>query len=211
MLLQNPLETHAWNDLMSCRRCGKHIERAVLVCPYCEYHVRRGRHVRRGVAFGLGLAVIAVAGFGAYRAGYLDRLLVTAGLRTGVDTHTPPPVAASPIETPLPSAPPIAASPPADTPSAEGALPSTSGGSDVVAPRRSPSSLISIVTRWTIEWANVRQGRSVETPIVRVLAPGRQVDVAELRDGWWALYEGGTVRGYIANSVLGRRPPNAGP
>jgi len=63
------------------------------------------------------------------------------------------------------------------------------------------------VSRWTIEWANVRAARSVESTVVQVLPPGRAVEVREMRQGWWTLYAGGSVVGYIANSVLSATPP----
>jgi hypothetical protein len=76
---------------------------------------------------------------------------------------------------------------------------------------RSPSAAPTIQTRWTADWANVREAPSVTAAVVRVLAPGRQVDVANMRDGWWSYYEGGARMGYIANSVLETQPPGLGP
>jgi hypothetical protein len=67
------------------------------------------------------------------------------------------------------------------------------------------------VTRWTVDWANVRESRSVDSPVVRVLAPRQRVSVARMREGWWEYYEEGTMRGYIANSLLGSQPPGLTP
>jgi hypothetical protein len=60
--------------------------------------------------------------------------------------------------------------------------------------------------RWTADWANVRERRSVEAPVVLVLDPNEAVQVDSLRGGWWAAYVGGQRIGYVANSVLREQP-----
>ncbi len=64
------------------------------------------------------------------------------------------------------------------------------------------------VIRWLSNWANVREGRSLESPILRVLPPGRQVVVANRVDGWWELYLDDRFIGYIAGSLLLNQPPD---
>jgi ribosomal protein L37E len=190
VLLQNPLETSAGSELVSCRRCGKHISRQATVCPFCGHHLRRARRTAATAWAVFAVGVVGAAGWGVYRAGYLDWLV-------------PPPDPASPAaistaavgepDTTPPNAVPIMVPPPDTTP---------------VQPPRSqtaetqPAPAGSIRTRWTTEWANVRQDRNIQSAVVRVLAPGVEVSVARLQDGWWEYYEDGAVRGYIANSVL---------
>ncbi|MBI2614182.1 MAG: zinc-ribbon domain-containing protein [Gemmatimonadetes bacterium] len=73
----------------------------------------------------------------------------------------------------------------------------------------STSSLDTVATetRWTLDWANVREGRGLETRVVRVLRPGSSVRVTDRQAGWWALYANGRVVGYVAGSLLSDQPP----
>lgn len=64
------------------------------------------------------------------------------------------------------------------------------------------------VVRWVSNWANVRQGRSLESPVLRVLPPGRQVVVANRVNGWWEVYLEGRFAGYIAGSLLRTELPD---
>jgi hypothetical protein len=206
VLLQNPLETSSRSDLISCRRCQKHIDRRAAVCPFCGHHVQRARKLT-AVGWGLGaLALATAAAFGAYRAGYLGGSAPApsaAGQAAPVADSPVPralPVRADTIPTALPivvgraSRPPTPAAPARD--------------SVVQEPDRSPAtSLPPLEVRWTADWVNVREDRSIDSPVVRVLAPGRPVSVSGMRGGWWEYYEAGAMRGYIANSVLGPQPP----
>jgi hypothetical protein len=78
----------------------------------------------------------------------------------------------------------------------------------LVAPApRTETRLPALRAKWTAEWANVRADRTVASPVVRVLAPGQKVEIGDLELGWWALFENGTLLGYVANSVLTETPP----
>lgn len=202
VLLQNPLEANAWSDLVSCRRCGKHIDRKAVVCPFCGHHRERARRLIATTWVVVILAVAGAAGYGAYRAGYLDWLLPERGPAVAIAPHTEP-VA---LDTIPPSAAPIVAEPadttPAQAVAAPPAQPSPTGRSE-----ERGGQVPRLRARWTADWANVREQRSIDSPVVRVLAPGVQVDVAELQNGWWEYYERGARRGYIANSVLASQPP----
>jgi ribosomal protein L37E len=205
-LLQNPLETNSFSDLISCRRCGKHIDRKLAVCPYCGHHVMRARRVIGTAWVVAGVVVAGGVGYGVYRSGYLEQLLpdrpaevAAAPAPEATAPDTVPPLA-TPIVVPSPDTARTARAPtpPAPQPPVEAAEP----------PRDIRRSL---QTRYTTDWVNVREGRSVTSPVVRVLAPGIPVNVAEMRDGWWEYYESGTMRGYIANSVLESQPPGVSP
>ncbi|HET7038732.1 MAG TPA: zinc ribbon domain-containing protein [Gemmatimonadales bacterium] len=191
VLMQNPLETSAGSELVSCRRCGKHISRHAPVCPYCGHHLQRAR---RAAAVGWALVVLGLIGaaaWGAYRAGYLDRLMAPPEA-PAPEPATPQPVGpdrstpnAAPIVVPPPDTTPVRPAPPQSQPQSQ-----------------PPPAAAVLRTRWTTEWANVRQDRSIQSAVVRVLGPGVEVSVGRLLDGWWEYYENGAVRGYIANSVL---------
>jgi ribosomal protein L37E len=208
VLLQNPLEASAQSDLVSCRRCGKHIDRRTAVCPYCGHHVSRARKLMRAGWVFAGLAVVAAAGYGAWRGGYLEALIPkqTPAAATAPSPQEPvsqaPPTAQPIVVLPVDSgraADSVATAPPTpQTTAPETTAPSPSPVADP------PGSFL---VRWTSEWANVRESRSIDSPVVRVLAPGSEVRVARMRDGWWEYYESGAMRGYIANSVLGADPP----
>jgi ribosomal protein L37E len=207
-LLQNPLETNSFSDLVSCRRCGKHIDRKVAVCPYCGHHVMRARRVI-GTAWAVaGVAVAIAVGYGVLRSGYLARLLPDRPAEVAA-APAPAPALAAPDSVP-PVAPPIVVPPP-DAPQRE-AAPTPAAAERPVEAAAPPSDLPrSLQTRWTADWANVREGRSVTSAVVRVLAPGIPINVAGMRDGWWEYYESGEMRGYIANSVLESQPPDVSP
>jgi ribosomal protein L37E len=187
--LQNPLETHAGSELVSCRRCGKHISRHASVCQFCGHHVGRARRALVAASVGAAALMAAAVGWGAYRAGYLDWLIPSSEPAAVALT---PAVPAEPDTAP-PNAAPILVPPP------DSAAAQPAPGQPAEGP---PAPDASLRTRWTTEWANVRQDRSISSAVVRVLAPGVQISVGRLRDGWWEYYEDGTVRGYIANSVL---------
>jgi DNA-directed RNA polymerase subunit RPC12/RpoP len=219
VLIQNPLETHDWGALRACGRCGKHIERDVTLCPYCGHRVRAAR-IARQVAIGVaGIVVAVAAGVGIWRSGLLEALLeaTRGGGRPAASdqgTPAPAPLPALPAEDAGdPSAAPILVAAP-DTTVQGGATavppaPVRSVAADTTAPasERRPVGTRGVVTRWTTEWTNVRAARSVESAVVRVLPPGRAVEVREMRQGWWELHAGGGVVGYVANSVLTATPP----
>jgi rRNA maturation protein Nop10 len=207
VLIQNPMETHGWGMLRTCGRCGKHIERTLAICPYCGHHVRAARLAGR-VALGVaGAVVVAAAGWGLWRAG----LLGPEGQRASAPAGPVAEAAAKPE--------PFPPLPRPDTPRAEpivATAPGASGARDTTRPPappviQAPTATLpgprDLVRRWTREWANVRAARSMESTVVRVLPPGQAVDVREMRQGWWALHAGGTVVGYIANSLLTTNPP----
>lgn len=70
-----------------------------------------------------------------------------------------------------------------------------------------PATTPQTVTRWTSTWVNVREDRSPSSQVLRILNPGQRVDVADLQRGWWALYAGGEMIGYVARSTLHDEPP----
>jgi rRNA maturation protein Nop10 len=211
VLIQNPLETHNWGMLRSCGRCGKHIERDLAICPFCGHHVRAALLAGR-VALGTGVVVVvAVAAVVLWRSGLLGLRgdgRRPAGGPVAVAQRPPEPAslptlpaADSVVATPIVAAPPATAA--RDTAAARPPTP----GRPIRAPDPSVPRPRDLVTRWTLEWANVRAARSMEASVVQVLPPGRAIEVREMRQGWWAVHADGTVLGYIANSVLTTQPP----
>lgn len=205
VLIQNPLETHGWGNLEACGRCGKHIERDLAICPYCGHHVRAARLATR-IALGVAAAVVVViAAVLLWRAGVLGSLREAARPAPRAAPAVARPEAAAPVA--APSVPDSVTTAPILVVSPETATRDTVGTA-TPAPSRAPGPRPrDLVTRWTLEWANVRAARSMESSVVQVLPPGRAVEVREMRQGWWAVHADGTVVGYIANSVLGTAPP----
>jgi len=218
VLIQNPLETHDWGTLRACGRCGKHIERDVVLCPYCGHHVRAARFARRTALSAAVIVVVAAAGVGVWRSGVVGSLRDAVGAPRSPTASTQPPPEPSPLPTmPTadsagPRAAPILAAAP-DTADSEGATASPPApmrgvvAGPTTLPAEAPPRPRDLVTRWTMEWANVRAERSVESAVVQVLPPGRAIEVRDMRQGWWALHADGIVVGYIANSVLTTEPP----
>lgn len=212
VLIQNPLETHDWGSLQACVRCGKHIERDVVLCPYCGHHVRAARLARR-IATGLGITLVTIAAaIGLWRSGMLAS--VWDGLRRAVPVAAPAPARLP--QAAAPQAPPAATQPEPVAPAIVAAIPDAAPPNDTVPapPAAAPASPAvsrpmpaNLLTRWTVEWANVRAERSVESPIVRVLPPGSTVAVRAMSQGWWEVHADGSHIGYIANSVLTQHPP----
>lgn len=215
VLIQNPLETHDWGALRACGRCGKHIERDTAICPYCGHHVRAARMARRVAVVTVGVVLTAAAGVALWRSGVMATLREATG-SARPEAAAPRPAAPAPIPAlPEPdtvrAADIVAATPEPVTPDSATAPPPAPAGPAV----RPPAAALpdaaprprDLVTRWTLEWANVRAARSVESTVVQVLPPGRALDVREMRQGWWAVYADGGVVGYIANSVLTTTPP----
>src|SRR5574341_292059 len=171
--------------LTECRRCSRKVLSGATTCPYCGIS-RPGRRPPYVVVALLMLFAVPA--------------LVLAALRErGPDTPPPAPAAAPEALQPEPVAAAVA-------PPAQAATPVES--TDVVSPEPEPTSdSVATETRWTLDWANVREGRALGTRVVRVLRPGSSVQVMDRQAGWWALYTDGRVIGYVAGSLLGDQPP----
>jgi hypothetical protein len=214
VLIQNPLETHDWASLIECGRCRKHIDRSVAVCPYCGNPVRAVRLAWRTVASVIGAVAILAVAIILWRTGVIAEL--TRGL-------TRPPAPTAPAGEPASvmasgltdttadqTALPESVATPGPTPAEEHSTPPTAPAPTPpvqVQPSTPVNVPAGLVTRWTVDWANVRQDRSIESPAVQVLPPGREIQVGDRRMGWWAVYADSRPIGYIANSVLTSTPP----
>ncbi len=67
------------------------------------------------------------------------------------------------------------------------------------------------LTKWTADWANMREDRDVDSDVVRVLLPGEQIEVADLESRWWAVYVDGRRVGYVSASLVVNEIPAAEP
>jgi Double zinc ribbon/Bacterial SH3 domain len=217
VLIQNPLETHDWARLIECGRCRKHIDRSSTVCPYCGHPVRAVRLAGRTVAGVIGAAALIAGGIILWRTGVvadLTQSLTRAPAAPAPATQPGPPIATRPRDTAKAT---IAVTEstanPARLPEQErsttpaSVAPSVPTPPPPAQPIAAADALPRLVTRWTVDWANVRQDRSIESPAVQVLPPGREIRVADQRQGWWAVYADSRPIGYIANSVLTTTPP----
>ena len=168
------------NDLRHCRHCGELMTRRAQVCPHCGLKQRGNGPL---VVAGIAAVIILAAGL----------WIVSAG---GDGGDAPPPVVAAPVPSQLPIAPPVQASvdsAPAPDPPAQ---PS--------APR------VVTVSRFAQEWANVRTGRDLNAEIIAILRPGQQVNVADRRGGWWSVYLGDSLVGFVSANLLDTIPRRSG-
>lgn len=206
MLLQSPTPQGEGGEFGPCRRCGKVVARASATCEYCGYPQRLRRRLRRGAAGVFGVAVLAAAALVILR-----WTRVPEPARGG--QATPPPAMAA-----LPDTGPGAA-PAIETGAARDTMPPLADTIRVPPPtRRDTATTIppaaplprgvttSTLNRWTVTWANLREGPGPDYAVVRVLRPGERVQVGDAARGWWTVYREGAVEGYVANSVLGDRP-----
>jgi predicted RNA-binding Zn-ribbon protein involved in translation (DUF1610 family) len=67
------------------------------------------------------------------------------------------------------------------------------------------------LTRWTTDWANMREDRDRNSDVVDILGPGAQIEVADLENRWWAVYVDGRRVGYISASLVANEPPTVEP
>lgn len=179
--------------LTECRRCARKVLSGATTCPYCGISRPGWRPPYVVVALLVAFAVPA---------------LVLAALRERGPEATPAaPVARSAPQQTGAVAAAAAAQAPELAASTKLAGPARPAGA--VGPDASTSSLDTVATetRWTLDWANVREGRGLETRVVRVLRPGSSVRVTDRQAGWWALYANGRVVGYVAGSLLSDQPP----
>ncbi len=191
--------------LTECRRCSRKVLSGAMVCPYCGV-TRPGRRT----PYVVGILVVALAApillFG---------LLYSRPQQPAPRVLERPAATPSPTEAPagpVPSraveqAPPAVATGLTPTSPAAAAPPAAS---DVPQPARQDTvqgAPEGAVRKWTLDWANVREGRAIGTAVVHILRPGQPVLVGDRQAGWWAVYQEGQVLGYVAGSVLGDKPP----
>jgi len=204
LLLQNPTPQGEGGEFTACRRCGKTIRRDAETCEFCAYpHLARRR--MRGAAWTvLGLAVVALGALGIQRLAQRgDGPSPSTTPVVPAQSPRPAPPLPSPVESPVgdstvqdtvPIAPPIAARP-------------------VTAPAPPPSDSVGLppgaVMRWTLDWANVREGRGTRFPVLGILRPAQGIYVDSLRAGWWLVYLDGRPAGYVATDLLTDEPPQA--
>ena len=209
MLLQSPTPQGDAGEYGPCRRCGKIVARKAATCEFCGYPQRRRRRLRWAAAGLLGCAAVAVTTWG------VVRRVRGPEPPQRVEPAPPPATTALPesgvvVAAPADSGTVRDSQPPrADTivvpppPGRDSAVAPASPQVVTPAPRRISTSTLN---RWTLTWANIREGAGSEYAVVRVLQPGERVQVADMARGWWAVYRNGVFEGYVANSLLSDRP-----
>jgi len=188
--------------LTECRRCFRKVLSGATTCPYCGIS-RPGRRppymvVALIAAFAVPALVLAVLrGRGPWATAALP-------VTPSATQEAASVAAAAPSRPPSDPAVPAAAKQPAGL-----TLPVDPG--DSVSPGVSPGGTVPTLSKWIVDWANVREGRALGTRVVRVLRPGTSVQVADRQAGWWALYADGHLVGYVAGSLLADQPPESRP
>ena len=175
------------NDLVECPRCSKLLDRRTPTCRHCGYAARRARRVRRAAVIAAGVTVVAVIWGISFKAPPPDE--------TAARAAPTPEEPAGPLEEMM-----IARAPPDTTPTD---LPAARPGP---APPPEPPEPIP-PARWTNNWVNVREDRSVNAPVVRILRPGTRVEIGDRARGWWAVSIEGVPVGYVSSELLDTAPP----
>ncbi len=178
-----PGQSVEMNDLTHCRHCNELMTRRLKVCPHCGLKQHGKAPI---VAVGLAAVIVLALGTWIMRAG-----------NTGGDSAVP--IVAAP-----PTQPTVAL--PVRAPVDSAAVPDP--GRDSAARRPMPS--VVTVSRIAQEWANVRTGRNLSAEIVAILRPGQEVAVADRRGGWWSVYLGDSLVGYVSSNLLDTIPPSPG-
>lgn len=197
-------------SLTECRKCGRKVLSKVRVCPYCGL-ISPGRRPRAA-------ALLIIGGIGAALAilSLQDRLPTQLFV---VDSVAAPvaapelPVARPPVE-----APPVSSRAPSSTTavpdSAAVGRPAdtvtVASAPESLAVRATPADSVRAVrtqTRWAADWANIRQARSTDAPVVGIARRGEAVQVGNQVEGWWEVYREGRFIGYVAADLLLAEPP----
>lgn len=191
-----PLNERRWQQgrfgsLAECYQCGRKVLSGASVCPHCGTPHPRRRVPVKWTVTALVAAALIPAGFSIWKG--LERRAeessaVAAGVARGTPAREPgvpaPTVRAPPREPLQPTAP--------------------AGAGSLVPVASMPATEM----RWTNTWANVREGRGTDTPVIQILQPGQQIEVTDRQNGWWVAYVDGKAVGYVANPLLDREPPN---
>jgi RNA polymerase subunit RPABC4/transcription elongation factor Spt4 len=197
--------------LTECRRCSRKVLSGANVCPYCGV-----RRPGRRTPYVVGVLVVALAA-----PIILFALLYSRAPQPALLGLEPPaaPARAARSARPRPTtrdssataarATAVVSAPAAASTAPREAAPAPVPGGRVAGQPDSlrAAALPGAVTKWALDWANVREGRSLEAAVVHVLRPGEQVLVGDRQDGWWAVYQESRVLGYVAGSLLGDQPP----
>jgi Bacterial SH3 domain/Double zinc ribbon len=168
------------NDLAHCRHCDELMTRRAKVCPHCGL-----KQHGKGPIVAVGLSVVIVLVLGTW---------IMMASSTGGESALPivvapptPPAVSVPVQASVDSA--VALDPGHDS----------AAGPSVVT-----------VSRIAQEWANVRTGRNLSAEIIAILRPGQEVAVADRRGGWWSVYLGDSLVGFVSSNLLDTILPQPG-
>ncbi len=174
--------SHAADELVHCRKCGELMTRRARRCPHCRY----AHGTRRTAVFAIAAVVLLVVAGGWFVVSRQDRPTpdpIAAELPPAAQTPNPP-VISAPVEVETDTVPSVELSPEA-----------VSSGS------------VSKVTRFALEWANIRAARGLDSDIIAILRPGQAVSVGDWERGWWGVYLGDSLVGYVAAVLMDTVPP----
>ncbi len=170
--------------LKACPQCGQKVAGAAQVCPGCSH--RLSQHTPEIEESGGSWFVLVFLGVALVVVGVL------LAIRTQPDGGLQPSASSVP-----PAAPAASAAPPLRL-------------ADSVAPppvAEPTTALPSTQIKWTLEWANVREERSLTAPIIRIFTPGQRVEVDSLRARWWLVYLDGQRMGYVHQTLIQDEEP----
>lgn len=199
LLMQHTPPQGSDSTLAQCPRCQKFIEREAPRCEFCGFPQLFWRRARTAMLAVLALAVVTASIVGVLM---LRRSPAPESAPRQVEAPRPTPVPTLPEDTtpadttttaaPLITAAPIEVRPP---PAADTAVP----------PTPAPVETVPTEDRWTVTWANLREGPGLDYPVVRILLPGTRIRAAAPSRGFSAVYGSAGLEGYVAVSLLSDR------
>lgn len=193
-------------SLTECRKCGRKVLSKVRVCPYCGLNTP-GRRPRVAALIAAGVIASALAILALQERMVSGQLSVA---ESGATSDTTPEEPAARPAAKSASAPATTAAPPdslATAAAPRDTVAPTPAAESLAAVTRSADSTVPTQTRWAADWANIREARSLEAPVVGVVRRGEPVQVANQVEGWWEVYRGGRFIGYVAGDLLLAEPP----
>jgi uncharacterized protein YgiM (DUF1202 family) len=183
---------------VECPECGQKALSVATRCPRCGYNYPPQPIHRRGSESELArlrpllpIASIIVAGV----------VLVVVIARWAGSATSVAPSAGAPVDT----------VPTAGSAREVQPTPVAAADSEVSAVAVAPAPPGAPVKRYARTWVNVRGGRTLDTPSIRVLNPGEAVTVDSLSRGWYRVLAGGRTLGYVHRSALDTAPASRRP
>ena len=197
-LAPEPGEAVGPNDLMHCGNCGELMTRRAKQCPHC------GRSQRGTVPLVTAAAVaVVLVGAGVW-------FVLGRGGNGPSATIVPAALAPQqPIAMPV-RAPRDSSAPPATTRTPQPVTNPVRPGDSLDPAPQILASPVATVSRFAQNWANVRAERNLAGEIMAVLRPGQEVAVGNRRGGWWSVFLGDSLVGYVSSNLLDTIPPPPG-
>jgi len=188
-----------FSKTVQCKNCRREIAPGSRICPHCGDVRPVRRYKPWPMLTVLGLAIVTVAS-----------LILWSGRQEGSQPEEPRQVAqAQPTPPDTPETDSTTSDSTESEPTAADSIPVATP--IVAAPAIDSADTTATVMKWTADWANVRSGRGMLDSIVHILRPGQPVQVADLEDSWWAVFQDGRRIGFVSRTLILDQPPQLEP